>query len=105
VLSVEEDHKSATWVKFIANLMDTTYSDATKVTWVMDNFSTHKCAFFYEHFGPVAAKSYIDRMEIIHTPAHRSWLNMVEIEFSVFTRQELDRPFADKAKVGRVAAA
>jgi hypothetical protein len=102
-LTVEEDHKSATWVQFIANLMDTVYKNATKVTWVMDNFSTHKLSFFYEHFTPQVAKSYIDRMEIIHTPAHGSWLNMAEIEFSVFTRQELDRPFKDKNAVEIVA--
>ncbi len=102
-LSVENDHKSGTWVKFIARLMDTRYKDAKKVTWVMDNFSTHKLSFFYEHFPPAQAKAYIDRMEIIYTPAHGSWLNMAEIEFSVFTRQELDKPFADKKEVEKVA--
>jgi DDE superfamily endonuclease len=102
-LTVENDHKAATWVLFIANLMDTVYKNATKVTWVMDNFSTHKLSFFYEYFTPQVAKSYIDRMEIIHTPAHGSWLNMAEIEFSVFTRQELDRPFSNKNKVEIVA--
>jgi hypothetical protein len=102
-LTVENDHKAATWVLFIANLMDTVYKNATKVTWVMDNFSTHKMSFFYEYFTPQVAKAYIDRMEIIHTPAHGSWLNMAEIEFSVFTRQELDRPFSNKNEVEIVA--
>jgi hypothetical protein len=102
-LTVENDHKSATWVQFMANLMDTIYKDAQKVTWIMDNFSTHKLSFFYEYFTPQVAKSYIDRMEIIHTPAHGSWLNMAEIEFSVFTRQELARPFKDKNEVEIVA--
>lgn len=101
-LSLEEDHKSGTWVKFMARLMDTTYKEATKVTFVMDNFSTHKLCFFYQHFTPQQAKAYIDRMEIVYTPAHGSWLNMAEIEFSVFTRQELDRPFADKEQVEQV---
>ena len=58
-LSVENDHKSATWVKFIARLMDTRYKEAQKVTWVMDNFSTHKLSFFYDHFPPAQAKAYI----------------------------------------------
>ena len=102
-LTVEDDHKSATWVHFIVNLMDTVYKNATKVTWVMDNFSTHKLCFFYQYFTPQIAKSYIDRMEIIHTPAHGSWLNMAEIEFSVFTRQVLNRPFGDKKEVQIVA--
>ena len=69
----------------------------------MDNFSTHKLSFFYEHFTPEVAKHYIDRIEITHTPAHGLWLNMAEIEFSVFTRQELDRPVADKTQVEIVA--
>ena len=102
-LTVEDDHKASTWVLFIANLMDTIYKDATKVSWVMDNFCTHKLSFFYEYFTPQVAKAYIDRMEIIHTPVHGSWLNMAEIEFSVFTRQELDRPFKDKKQVEIVA--
>ena len=45
-LSVENDHQSGTWVKFIARLMDTKYKDAKKVTWVMDNFSTHVTVIF-----------------------------------------------------------
>ena len=102
-LTVEDDHKASTWVLFIANLMDTVYKDAIKVTWVMDNFCTHKLSFFYEYFTPPVAKAYIDRMEIVHTPVHGSWLNMAEIEFSVFTRQELDRPFKDKKQVEIVA--
>ena len=41
----------------------------------------------------------IDRVEIIHTPAHAYWLNMAEIKSSVFTRQELDRSFTDNKQV------
>lgn len=103
-LTVEADHKAATWVKFVANQMDTVYQSATKVTWVMDNLSTHKLCFFYNHFPPHQAKAYIDRMEIIHTPAHGSWLNMAEIEFSVLTRQVFKRPFSNKAQVEEVVA-
>ncbi len=102
-LSVEDDHKSGTWVKFIAKLLDTKYTEAKKVTFVMDNLSTHKLSFFYEHFPPAQAKAYIDRIEIIYTPAHGSWLNMAEIEFSVFSRQELDKPFKDRKEVEKVA--
>ena len=82
--------------------MDTVYKEAKKVTCIMANFSTHKLCFFFDHFSVQQAKAYIDRMEIIHTPAHGSWLNMAEIEFSVFTRQELDRPFFDKKQVEEV---
>ena len=30
-LCVEDDHRAATWVRFVARLMDTTYRDAKKV--------------------------------------------------------------------------
>jgi DDE superfamily endonuclease len=65
----------------------------------MDNFSTHKLSLLYQHFTPQVTKSYIDRIKIIPTSAHGSWLNMAEIEFSVFTRQELDKSFGDKKEV------
>lgn len=101
--TVEADHRATTWVKFVAQLMDTVYAEATKVTWVLDNFSTHKLSFFYALFPPAQAKAYVDRMELVHTPAHGSWLNMAEIEFSVFTRQHLNRPFASADQVAEVA--
>jgi len=98
-LTVEDDHKAATWVQFVARLMDTTYRDAKKVRWVMDNLSTHRISNFYAHFPPEVARAYVQRMEIIYTPVHGSWLNMAEIEFSVLTRQVLDRSFATKEEV------
>lgn len=101
-MSLQEDHKATTWVKFLAQQMDTTYQSARKVTWVMDNLTTHRVENFYEVFPPDLAKAYLDRMEIIYTPKHGSWLNMAEIEFSVITRQEFDRPFADKEEVEKV---
>lgn len=101
-LTVETDHKTATWVHFIARLMDTTYRRAKKVRWVMDNFSTHKLSHFYTHFPPHVARAYLQRMEIVYTPVHGSWLNMAEIEFAVLTRQALNRPFANADQVREV---
>ena len=101
-LTVEDDHKAATWVQFVARLMDTTYREAKKVRWVMDNLSTHKLSNFYAHVPPEVARAYLQRMEIIYTPVHGSWLNMAEIEFSVLTRQVLGRSFATKDEVRAV---
>ena len=100
--TVEADHKAATWVQVVARLMDTTYCQATKVRWVMDNFSTHKLHFFYAHFPSEVIQAYLQRMEIVYTPAHGSWLNMAELEFSVLSRQVLDRPFASAEEVCQV---
>ncbi len=103
-MTVEEDHKTGIWVNFIAQAMDTRYRDAKKVTWIMDNFSTHKKENFYKVFPPQTAKSYLDRMEFVYTPKHGSWMNMAEIQFSVLARSELDRPFKDKEAVKSVVA-
>ena len=101
-LIVAEDHKAATWVHFVARLLDTTCRAAKKVRWVMDNLSTHKSSNFYAYFPPAVARAYLQRMEIIYTPVHGSWLNMAEIEFSVLTCQVLDRSFSTKDEVRTV---
>ena len=54
-LTVEADHKAATWVRLVANLMDTTYRTAIKVRWVIDNLSTHKLHFSCAYFPPEVA--------------------------------------------------
>ena len=83
-LCVGDDHRAAARVRFVARLLDTTYRDAKKVRWVMDNLGTHKVRFFCDHFPPDVARAYPQRMEI---------------EFAVLGRQVLNRSFADKAAV------
>jgi len=45
------------------------------------------------------------KLEFHYTPKHASWLNMAEIEFSVLTRQCLDRRIADAATLRQEVAA
>ena len=72
---VEDDHCAATWVRFVAWLMDTTCHDAKKVRWVMDNLGTHKVSFFYDHFLPDVARAYLQRMEIVYMGSYNSGLS------------------------------
>jgi hypothetical protein len=46
---------------------------------------------------PAEAKRILDKLEFHYTPKHGSWLDMAEIEFSVLSRQCLDRRIEDKA--------
>lgn len=101
-MTVEDNHKTDTWINFMAHSMDNRYKNAKKVTWVMDNLTTHRKENFYKIFPPEIAKSYLDRMEFVYTPKHGSWLNMAEIQFSIITRQEFKRPFASKDEVKKV---
>ena len=42
------------------------------------------------------ARELLERLELVYTPKHGSWLNMAEIEFSVLARQCLDRRIEDR---------
>lgn len=57
----------------------------------MDNLSTHKAKNLYEAFAPEEARRILRRLEFHYTPTHASWLNMVEIEISILSRQCLAR--------------
>jgi hypothetical protein len=62
-------------------LVDKAYPEAAKIRVVLDNLNTHK----------PAARRIRKRLEFHYTPKHGSWLNMAEIEFSVFSKQCLAR--------------
>ena len=78
-------------------LVDEAYPDATVIRLVLDN----KPGSLYEAFAPSEARRIAKRLELHHTPNHGSWLNMAEIEFSVFSRQCLNRRVGDEALLGR----
>jgi len=55
----------------------------------------------YETFAPAKARRILRKPEFHCTPKHGSWLNMAEIELSVFSRQCLDRRIGDEAALKR----
>ena len=77
----------ADWAREVAQFLDTHYADCSKVTLVLDNLNTHTKGAFYEAFEPHVARSYVRRIEFVHTPKHGSWLNIAECELSAMTRQ------------------
>ena len=86
-------------------LVDQAYPDATVVRLVLDNLNTHQTGSLYEAFDPSEARRIAKRLELHYTPVHGSWLNMAEIELSVFSRQCLNRRISDAALLrGEVAA-
>ena len=72
---------------------------------VLDNLNTHRPASLYEAFEPKEARRVIQRLEFHYTPKHGSWLNMAEIEFSVFSNQCLNRRIEDEVSLKREIAA
>ena len=78
------------WAHFLEDI-SIRYSDAKRITLVMDNLNTHTPGSLYETFQPSAAKRLWDRFDFIFTPKHGSWLNIAEIELNVLTGQCLNR--------------
>ena len=86
-------------------LVDEAYRDAKVVRVVMDNLNTHKPGSLYEAFEPAEARRIARRLEFHYTPKHGSWLNMAEIELSVFSKQCLRRRIRDERMLRREVAA
>ena len=60
------------------------YNNARRVFWIVDNCSAHR--------GLKAAKRLRDlypRLVLVHAPIHASWINQVEIYFSIMQRKVL----------------
>ena len=71
------------------------YANATRVFWVVDNGSSHRGAISVERM----VRAYPNAI-LVHTPVHASWLNQVEIYFSLVQRKVLTpNDFADLAAV------
>ncbi|RKH47922.1 IS630 family transposase [Corallococcus sicarius] len=85
-------------------LLDEHYPDAAQVRVVLDNLSTHSAAALYETFPPEEARRLLRRLEFHFVPKHASWLNMVEIEISILTRQCLGRRLGDVKALKREVA-
>jgi transposase len=60
------------------------YASARRVFWIVDNGSSHRGQAAIDRLG----KRYPNAV-MVHTPVHASWLNQVEIFFSVVQRKAL----------------
>ena len=73
------------------------YASARRVFWIVDNGSSHR------------GQKSVERLErrwpnlvLVHLPLHESWLNQLEIYFSIVQRKVLEpNDFADVAEVAR----
>ena len=82
-------------------LVEEGYPDAERIRVVLDNLNTHKLASLYETFPAAEARRIAKKLEFHYTPKQGSWLNMAEIEFSVLSRQCLDRRIPDEPTLRR----
>jgi len=95
---------TARWTKVdfamqIKELADVHYANAHRITLVMDNLNTHRLSTLYEVSETSEARRLIERIEVIHTPKHGSWLNRAECELSVLEKHALGARAGDKAEL------
>lgn len=60
------------------------YNDARRVFWIVDNGSSHRGAASIARL-----QNKFPRLTLVHGPIHASWLNQVEIYFSIVQRKVL----------------
>ena len=94
-VSIRERRTSIDWAEEVKHLLDEVYPEAERVTLVCDNLNTHKIKSLFKAFPAEEARRLAARLEIVYTPKHGSWLNIAEIELSVFSRQCLNRRIPD----------
>jgi hypothetical protein len=84
-----------TFDAFVARVMRREpYCSASRAFWIVDNGTVHR--------GERARKRLRSRwpnLQLVHLPLHASWLNQIEIYFSVLARKALMPPDFDSHKV------
>jgi hypothetical protein len=85
-ICVTQQHTMQDFAHCMKWLVDELYPLAEEIRVVLDNLSTHKPAALYEVFPPEEARRILKKLDFHYTPKHGSWLNMAEIELSVFGR-------------------
>lgn len=104
-LFVTENHGSKQWAKIVAHMAENMYPDAAQITLIQDNLSAHKTAALYDILPPERARNIIQRLHVVFTPKHGSWLNVAEIELSVLKRVGLTKRVGSREELVRLVKA
>lgn len=82
--------------RLVEQVMSTApYRHARRVFWIVDNGSSHRGARSIQR-----AQAWDTRLQLVHTPCHASWLNQIEIYFSIVQRKLLTpNDFASTAEL------
>lgn len=93
------------FASLLRDLVDVHFPNAETIRVVLDNLNTHTLASLCTAFPPAEARRIASKLEFHFTPKHASWLNMVEIEWSVLVHQCLKRRIPDQDTLTREVAA
>jgi len=84
---LKPNHNSRSYAEVLVYLLEQLYPDCERLTLIEDNLAAHRLSALYQICSPQRARSLVQRLEVVRTPVHASWLNIAEIEFSVLARQ------------------
>jgi len=105
-VAVTQTRTAVDWAHQVRRLVDDPrFAKAERITLVSDNLNTHTLASLYQALEPAEALRIANKLELVHTPKHGSWLNVAESELSVLTRQCLGRRIAEQDTVATEATA
>lgn len=103
-VAVTERRTGIDFAQQMRELSDVHFHRAERIRVVLDNLNIHTPATFYEAFEPAEARRLVRRFEFHHTPKHGSWLNMVESELAILSKQCLERRIPDRELLRREIA-
>ena len=81
---VSQSHKSSDFIRFL-KILDAKYPEGDTIRLILDNHSAHTSKETRKFLATLPE----DRFVFVFTPAHTSWLNMIESFFSKMTKQML----------------
>lgn len=96
-IEVTKQRTKVDFAKQMKDLVDIYCREADVIRLVIDNLNIHNPAALYEVFDPQEACRIVQKLEFHYTPKHASWLNQVEMEFSILSRQCLDRRISERS--------
>jgi hypothetical protein len=94
-IQVRDRRTAQDFAHLLQTLVDEHFPQATTIRLVLDNLNTHHPGVLYDTFPAAEARRLARTLEFHYTPPHGSWLNMLEIEWSVLAQQCLGRHLPD----------
>jgi hypothetical protein len=104
-VNITDRRTRSDWAEQVKELVDVHHPSVDRITLVMDNLNTHHVSSLYKAFAPAEARRLIDKLEIVYTPKHGSWLNIAEIELGVLNRQCMGERIGQKIELIEKASA
>jgi hypothetical protein len=101
VVQVRAQRTKRDYAQFMKMLVEKYYPNVDYIRLVQDNLNTHSAGAFYETFDPKTAHMLKSKFQYRYTPKKASWLNMVEIELSILSKQCLDRRIPSMSELAK----